>query len=192
MTGPSADVFFRNYLPYTTGTSYGFYGSGLSTSNFNFTNEIRSPGVQGNIELINIPSGRYRVSYQIFRSSTSAVSTLTVAIVSRSNLYFNWSTPADMDYMFDDTANSLYDPPTGPGTLYSTTTYGNFMFDAYFTSLGSGNLELSFYRDTDYATNTGTEQNALFTLVKVGPSAVSGSMTDNFVDDEIAGGPPPG
>jgi len=192
MTGPSADVFFRNFLPFTTGTLYGIYGDELTTTNFSFNNIVVGSGLQGNIVLNDIPSGRWRMSYQVFRSDTTAVSLLTAAVVSRTNIYFNWNAEADFDFMYDSTENSEYDTPTGPGSLLSTTTNGNYLFECYFTSLGSGDLTMSFSRASDYATNTGTAQNALFTIMKVGPVATAGSMTDNFVDDEIAGGPPPG
>jgi len=160
---------------------------------FDFANVVSSD-CTGQITLTNIPSGRWRFAYQVYHTASEAdtVSFIPTVMV-QDGIYFNWGNTSNIAFNFPSAFQSEYSQPTGIGNYFSViSSVSNSVFECYFTASTSNEFTLQLSVTGSFPAPSDVGMNALFTLIKVGPYIASGNTTHNFVDDEIAGGPPPG
>lgn len=167
-------------------TSFGFFGTGLSVSNFTFTNLLDLTDCIGSITFSNLPPYRYHVKIQMFRiSSTSFGTDLTFAFSGVTGSYFNRDYLTNAGYMLDEVDYEPTLEPEGPAPINSNTSNSrSLLIDFYMTVTSTTNsATLTLTKTGDFPSLNVASQNGLFTIVCVGPSTVAADEVLNFVDD---------
>lgn len=168
-------------------TSFGFFGSGLSASNFTFTNLLDATDCIGSVTFSNLPAYRYHVKFQLFRSSATSFGTdLAYAFTGLSGVYFNRDYPNNDNYLLDEVTYTTALDPIGPeySLNSNTSNFRSLHIDFYMTCTSSTNsATLTFTKSGDFPSLNVSSQNGLFTIVCVGPSTQASDDVLNFVDD---------
>jgi len=160
---------------------------------FDFSNVVSSD-CTGQITFTNIPAGRWRFCYQVYRTSSEAdLIAITSTVLVQDGVYFNWDGVSNDAFMYSSTFQSEYDDPVGRGVYHSViSSVSNVVYESYLTCGSVNEFTVELKTSGSFPTAAGTGMDALFTMIQVGPYAVSGAPTSNFIDDELAGGAPPG
>jgi len=171
-------------------TSFGFFGSGLSSSNFIFTNLLDATDCIGSITFNNLPCYRYHVKFQLFRiDATSFGTDLSYAFTGVTGSYFNREYQDDAQYMLDEVDYIPTLEPEGPAFLNSNTSNSrSLLIDFYMTVTSvSNSATMTLTKTGDFPSLDVYSQNGLFTISCVGPSTDPSLEILNFVDDLIYG-----
>jgi hypothetical protein len=190
----SADAltFWRGHLPYSDSlvggyaTLYKSFGTGLSSSNFVFTNVVDATNCIGNIHFVDLPLGRFHAKFQIFRSdATSFGTSLSYNATNETNVYFNRDYSVDYDFLLDESAYALDAEAIGPRTMNSVVSNERTItIEIYFTTTDLTNdFDLTITNAGSFPGLAQNSQNGLFTCVCVGPSSPAVDGYHNFVDD---------